>query len=189
MAGLTWDCIDYFKKEMSIEKTVTWSKKDDCFKVTLPKTKSSIRKVPLCKDAINVLKHVSLEQKKKELRSENWNNDEKFRNLVFTTSNGRPCGHSNFNNSIKSIIGKINKDRLLESKVNKTNYEEFKSFSLHTLRHTFATRCFEVGMKPKVVQEILGHSTLSMTTDLYMHTTTDHLHNDFQKFESVNIVS
>lgn len=37
----------------------------------------------------------------------------------------------------------------------------------HTLRHAFATRAIESGMKPQVLKTILGHSNISMTMDLY----------------------
>lgn len=51
-----------------------------------------------------------------------------------------------------------------------------KSFALrtispHILRHTFATRCIEGGMKPKCLQQLLGHSTLAMTMDMYVDIT------------------
>lgn len=39
----------------------------------------------------------------------------------------------------------------------------------HTLRHTYATRCFEKNIPSKVIQRLLGHSSLEMTTDLYTH--------------------
>lgn len=41
------------------------------------------------------------------------------------------------------------------------------------LRHTFATRCIEAGMKPKTIQIILGHSNIGITMNLYVHTTED----------------
>ena len=44
---------------------------------------------------------------------------------------------------------------------------------MHILRHTFATRCIEGGMKPKVLQEILGHSSVNTTMDIYVHVTED----------------
>lgn len=46
-------------------------------------------------------------------------------------------------------------------------------FSMHVLRHTFATRCIEGGMKPKTLQMILGHSNIGITMNLYVHVTDD----------------
>ena len=42
-------------------------------------------------------------------------------------------------------------------------------FTCHTLRHVFATRAIESGMKPQVLKKILGHSSLQVTMDLYAH--------------------
>lgn len=42
-------------------------------------------------------------------------------------------------------------------------------FSLHSLRHTFATRCLERGVSPKVVQAWLGHASSDTTMDIYAH--------------------
>ena len=39
----------------------------------------------------------------------------------------------------------------------------------HDLRHTVATLLLEQGVHPKVVQERLGHSTISVTMDTYSH--------------------
>jgi integrase len=43
--------------------------------------------------------------------------------------------------------------------------------SFHTLRHTCATQLLAQGVHPKVVQEMLGHSTIAITMDLYSHVT------------------
>ena len=42
---------------------------------------------------------------------------------------------------------------------------------MHALRHTFATRCIEAGMQPKTLQIILGHSSIGITMNLYVHVT------------------
>jgi len=42
-------------------------------------------------------------------------------------------------------------------------------FTAHALRDTFATRCIESGMNPKTLQEILGHSDIGITMNLYCH--------------------
>lgn len=41
--------------------------------------------------------------------------------------------------------------------------------SLHTLRHTFCSRMVEIGVEPKVLQGIMGHSNISITMDAYTH--------------------
>lgn len=40
----------------------------------------------------------------------------------------------------------------------------------HAFRHTFVTRCFEKGMTPRTVQEIMGHANYN-TTVSYTHVT------------------
>jgi integrase len=42
-------------------------------------------------------------------------------------------------------------------------------YRFHDLRHTCATLMLEGGIHPKVVQEMLGHSTIAITMDLYSH--------------------
>ena len=49
---------------------------------------------------------------------------------------------------------------------------------MHVLRHTFATRCIEGGMKPKTLQQILGHSNIGITMNLYVHITEDEKHRE-----------
>ena len=55
------------------------------------------------------------------------------------------------------------KKLLQRCKIPETNF--------HALRHTFATRCIEAGMKPKTLQMLLGHSNIGITMNLYVHTT------------------
>lgn len=46
---------------------------------------------------------------------------------------------------------------------------ELDGFSFHALRHTFATRCIELGIDPKVLSELLGHASVQITLDRYVH--------------------
>lgn len=46
---------------------------------------------------------------------------------------------------------------------------DIKQIKFHSLRHTFATRCIELGGDYKVVSEILGHSNVTTTMNLYVH--------------------
>ncbi len=44
-------------------------------------------------------------------------------------------------------------------------------FNFHLLRHAFATRCVSMGLDVKSLSEILGHSSIQITLNLYVHTT------------------
>lgn len=46
---------------------------------------------------------------------------------------------------------------------------EIEGATMHTLRHTYATRCFEAGMKVKVISKQLGHKKVKTTLDIYVH--------------------
>ena len=58
-----------------------------------------------------------------------------------------------------------------------------ENFSMHALRHTYATRAIEAGVDAKVLQKILGHSSIKMTLDRYVHVTDDAMDNAIAKFE------
>lgn len=53
--------------------------------------------------------------------------------------------------------------------------------TLYHLRHTFATRCNELGISPKVVQSWMGHADISMTLNTYTHATQDLLAEEIGK--------
>lgn len=115
-----------------------------------PKTYKSIRYIPLCDYAYELLDCI-----KKE-RIEGFDKQ----NLVFYTKTNLNILRSNVNTAITRIVNKINKE----------NPDlDFKNFSAHTFRHTFATRCFEAGIPPKIIQNYLGHTSMNITMDLYTH--------------------
>lgn len=55
----------------------------------------------------------------------------------------------------------------------------------HVFRHTFATRAIEAGMQPQVLKTILGHSSLTMTMDLYSHVLPDTKADEMEKIANV----
>lgn len=50
---------------------------------------------------------------------------------------------------------------------------EIREVKFHILRHTFATRCVENSFEIKSLSEILGHSSIKITLDRYVHSSMD----------------
>ena len=59
-------------------------------------------------------------------------------------------------------------------------------FCMHALRHTYATRAIESGMQPKVLQMLLGHSSIKTTMDRYVHVTNASMTDAVRQFETEN---
>ena len=87
--------------------------------------------------------------------------EKQFKDLLFTTKFNTPVIEQTFIDAIDRIVDEIN--LVLDP------LEQFDRITPHCFRHTFATRCLEGNMKPKVLQKILGHATLEMTMNLYAH--------------------
>lgn len=53
--------------------------------------------------------------------------------------------------------------------------------NFHSLRHTFATRCVEIGFDVKTLSEILGHSSVKITLDKYVHSSMELKRSNMEK--------
>ncbi|MCH5185943.1 MAG: site-specific integrase [Oscillospiraceae bacterium] len=62
---------------------------------------------------------------------------------------------------------------------------ELPDIKFHALRHTFASRALEVGMDYKTLSEILGHASVSITMDLYVHSLDEHKKNQMNKLNRI----
>ena len=68
-----------------------------------------------------------------------------------------------------------NSERYIEPRTFRKQYDKFLAvhgiahINFHSLRHTFATRCIDGGANYKAVSEILGHSTINTTLNMYVH--------------------
>ena len=66
-------------------------------------------------------------------------------------------------------------ERCMEVRTFRSYYQSFLDrhsiprINFHALRHTFATRCIECGADAKTVSGLLGHATIAMTMNLYVH--------------------
>lgn len=57
--------------------------------------------------------------------------------------------------------------------------------NFHTTRHTFATRCIELGFDVKTLSEILGHATVNITMNRYVHPTLELKRENMEKLSSL----
>ena len=161
LTSLTWKDIDFENECLTVTGTLKYFKDTGFYKDT-PKSDSGNRTVPLLPSICKMLKHVRREQNKERLSAgSKWRPVKGLEHLVFTTKTGEPLKKRTIAYDIDHITDEINE--------NEKDIPHFEKFSPHTLRHTFATRALENGIPPKVVQEILGHSSITMTLDLYTH--------------------
>ena len=149
MIGLKWSDIDFEKRILHVSRTMEYRYSVGEWRIGETKTKNGCRDIPLTTEAIEILKR----QKKKvqELKTVKM----EFSDFVFLSRKGEPTKNSAYDTKLMYYCDKVGMQR----------------FSMHTLRHTFATRCIEAGMRPKTLQMILGHSNIGITMNLYVHVT------------------
>ncbi len=69
-----------------------------------------------------------------------------------------------FRNSLGNIANPAQVNTAFKETIKSLGFTDVTS---HTLRHTFATRCIEGGMKPVVVQRLMGHTNIQITLNTY----------------------
>lgn len=158
LLGLKWSDIDFTTNNLTVNRTITRAKNPITGKYEileqLPKTKNSLRTVPIPTNIISRLKDHRLEQNKHRLKlgEAYFNNDYVFANdLGYVLDDKRP------GRNLNSILKKLG----------------IEPMKFHALRHTYATRLFEANVPPKTVQVLMGHSDISITLDIYTHVMED----------------
>ena len=66
---------------------------------------------------------------------------------------------------------------------------KIKSVNFHALRHTFATRLLEENVDIKTISELLGHSSVKITLDLYGHSRDEHKRKAIKKLDNRKLAS
>lgn len=161
LVGLRWSDIDFEERVLSVERTLEYRYKRGVWITGQPKSDCGYRNIPLTQEAICILQEQKARNAKIKIVDFEW------KDIIFLSKNGKPVKNSTYDTYLYKICEKAN----------------IQHFSMHVLRHTFATRCIEAGMTPKTLQVILGHSKLSMTMDRYVHIT------DEQRTKEMNKVS
>lgn len=170
-SALQWGDVDFDKKVINIQRSLMTAYVDGkkIMELTTPKTLNSYRAIPFFSETEALLKSWRKKQQMtKEKLGRRWRADEKFGDLVFTTTMGSPLTRYNIIHDLKKVeTNIILKEQHLAAKEGREP-RFFDHIHPHCFRHTFATRCFEKGMDPVVVQNIMGHANYS-TTLSYTH--------------------
>lgn len=171
IGGLQWNDIDYANKFIYVRRTLNYQYEDGkkIMQLTSPKTENSVRKIPFFGETQKILEKQfkKIERRKQELGNR-WAIPEEFGDLVFTTKKGTPIGRYNVESDLRNVTDQMNAMYRTEALYSGKPMKQFENIHPHALRHTFATRCFEKGMAPRAVQEIMGHVNYN-TTVSYTH--------------------
>lgn len=147
--GLSWSSLDLDASRTSITRTLVDLEGDDPV-WSDPKTARGRRSIALDAGTVAVLRAVRVTQAQERLLVGSGYVDH---DLVFARADGRPLHPERFSRTFGEQVTK----------------HKLPPLSVHGLRHTWATLALGAGVHPKVVQERLGHSTISITLDTYSH--------------------
>lgn len=141
LCGLKWSDLDFEKSTITVRRTIQRIKSQNGEKstkliVTLPKSRTSLREIPIPEFLQSTLKKLKVGGDSFILTGNN-----KF--IEPRTMQYR------FNNILKRL--------------------DLPQVSFHALRHMFATKCVALGIDVKTLSEILGHSSVKITLDRYVH--------------------
>jgi integrase len=151
LLGLRWRDVDLERGAVQVRASLQWTKEGPVFGE--PKTERSRRQITLAKIAIDTLRAHRIAQAEERLRRGGaWEDND----LVFANEVGRPVHPNNMvRRSFEPLLRRAGVPRV----------------RFHDLRHSAATLLLAQGVHPKIVSEMLGHSQIAMTLDLYSHVT------------------
>jgi len=176
LCGLKWSDFDFDKMSFRVCRTIqriqnkqsniTEDSKRTVIVEGDVKTESGFREIPLSRNIfLKLLKYKESQDKEKSLLGKNYN----YGDYVFSN----PLGGFVEPSLMRDVYSRILK---------KANVRHLK---FHTIRHTFATRAIEKGAPVKVVSEILGHSSVQVTMDLYCHPSIEAKRNVIEIMEGI----
>jgi len=139
LCGLKWEDINWEQKAICIQRSIVKLGGYD-IRIHDTKTGTSRRLIPLHETVVEVLKQYQQEQYPK-------------REFIFSRPDGQPLYPEVIYDFLKSLGKRLGMPYI----------------NVHMLRHTCATLLLQVGENPKIVQELLGHSSIKVTLDIYSH--------------------
>lgn len=146
--GLKWEDVDFDAATISIQRvraTVGYDVDDE-----ETKNLTSTRRIPVSRFTKAALqRQAALQADDAEKWGEAWTDS----GFVFTHEDGNP----------------VHPDRVSKVFAKHVTRAKVRRIRLHDLRHTCASLLLKAGIHPKVVQELLGHKTITITLDTYSH--------------------
>jgi integrase len=152
LMALRWRDVDLDMGTLTVRSTI--SRVDGKLLISEPKSARSRRVVPLPDPLVSMLKAHRTAQKQERMRAANMWTDH---GLVFPTELGTPCDPRSF---LRVIEGAANRASIAD-------------VGVHTLRHSAAVVWLENGVHIKQVADLLGHSSVAITGDVYGHGSDD----------------
>lgn len=149
LLGLRWSDVDLAHGRLQVTHSLQ-SLGGKGMQLSEPKSDAGRRSIILTPVAISALRDHRKAQLEERLRAGGrWRDHD----LVFCTANGTPISRHNLRRSFLLHLA----------------HAGLPTIRFHDLRHTAATLMLSQGTHPKVVQEMLGHSQISLTLDTYSH--------------------
>ena len=149
LLGLRWCDIDLELATLSVVQTLQQLRNGD-YVFGEPKSKHSRRQIALPPSLTILLwEHRLKQEHAKKLLGKLLEPTD----LVFSHPNGRPFRPNSVSRAFKVVTESVG----------------LSNVRLHDLRHAHATIMLQQGVHPKIVQERLGHSSVSTTLDIYSH--------------------
>lgn len=157
ITGLKWSDIDFNENIIKVRRGLNYYSYSGFYTDT-PKTKKSIRDIPMTSSVRELLKRVKHKQLTNKIKyGSKYKEHPTIKDTVFT-----------------SIYGGLIHEQMVSKELKKLcNLADIERVTPHALRHTFATRCAEKGMSYQTLKSIMGHAKLSITMDLYAHVLQD----------------
>lgn len=182
--GLRWCDCDFDNNIISVNHNLIYRQQDNgkCeMHITTPKTKAGIRTIPMMREVRKAL----LQERKQQMSQNGFNTCEidGYKGFVFTNRFGYVHNPMTLNRAIVRIYKAYNE---AESKRAEAEHREpllIRHFSVHNLRHTFCTRFCENEQNLKVIQDIMGHSDISTTMNIYAEATESKKRESFKNLE------
>lgn len=184
IVGLTWDDCDFKNGIININHSLIYRPDEytgkSGFYISTPKTKAGEREIPM----FEAVRKALLNERMRQMR-EGFNQTviDGYSGFIFSNRFNGVLSPHNINRAIERITRDYN---VAESELAERQNREpllLPHFSVHNLRHTFCTRMCENESNIKVIQEIMGHSDISTTMDVYNEATRDKKKESFAGLE------